>query len=59
MLFRSATAGIDITREIYPVVSIVNSQGFRRISDTQLNEIATKIFGSRKNRPDGPVASMS
>jgi proteasome beta subunit len=55
----SATAGIDITREIYPIVSLVNSQGYRRISDNQLNEIATKIFGERKNRPDGPIARMT
>ncbi len=55
----SSTAGIDITREIYPIVSIVNSKGFRRISDAELNEVATIIFGERKNRPDGPMARMT
>lgn len=55
----SATAGIDVTREIYPIVSIVDTQGFRRISDTELNDFANKIFGERKNRPDGPVARMT
>jgi len=55
----SATAGIDLTREIYPVVSIVNAEGYKRINDSKLNEIATKIFSERKTRPDGPIARMS
>jgi proteasome beta subunit len=55
----SATAGIDLTREIYPIVSVVDAQGFRRITDNELNNIATKIFGERKNRPDGPIARMT
>ncbi len=54
----SATAGMDITREIYPVVSLVDKDGYRRINDEELNLVANKIHADRKNRPDGPLVKI-
>lgn len=54
----AATAGMDLAREIFPVVSIVDKDGYRRILDEELNIFANKIFLDRKDRPDGPMVKI-
>ena len=55
----SATGGPDLTRRIFPVVSIITADGHRRLPDEQVAEIADRVIASRMRRPDGPAAALS
>jgi proteasome beta subunit len=55
----SATGGPDLTRRIFPVVSSVTEQGFHRLSDEQVADIADEIVAARMQRPDGPGAPLT
>lgn len=54
----SATGGPDLTRRIFPVVGVVTADGYRRISDEEVGQIADEVIGGRMIRPDGPAASL-
>ncbi len=55
----SATGGPDLTRRIFPVVAVVTSDGYRRIPDAEIGDIADTVFGARLIRPDGPSAPLT
>ncbi len=55
----SATGGPDLTRRIFPVVSVVTSDGYRRLADDEVGAIADDVIGGRLVRPDGPAAPLN
>ncbi len=55
----SATGGPDLTRRIYPVVALVDADGFRRLPDEQVGEQVQTIVDNRMRSPGGPVAPLS
>ncbi|MFD5427414.1 proteasome subunit beta [Streptomyces sp. NPDC127084] len=54
----SATGGPDVARRIYPIVTVINDEGFRRLGDDETGEIARAILEHRLQQPDGPRASL-
>jgi proteasome beta subunit len=54
----SATGGPDLARKIFPVVAVVDADGFRRVDPTELERICQAVVDRRMERPDGPVARM-
>ncbi|WP_405800528.1 proteasome subunit beta [Streptomyces sp. NBC_01506] len=54
----SATAGPDMARKIYPIVTIMSDEGFRRVSDEESSRIARSIIERRMEQPDGPRAEL-
>ncbi|MFE0464865.1 proteasome subunit beta [Kitasatospora sp. NPDC058965] len=54
----SATGGPDLARGIYPIVSLITEEGFRRLSEEEVAEIALSITAHRRNQPDGPQAPL-
>ncbi|SDI14205.1 proteasome beta subunit [Sinosporangium album] len=54
----SATAGPDVTREIWPVVAIVTADGFRRLPDGEVAGHVRTLLDGRMNAPDGPAADL-
>jgi proteasome beta subunit len=55
----SATGGPDLTRRIFPVVSVITADGHTRMSQDQVAAIADEILTGRMQRPDGPNASLT
>jgi proteasome beta subunit len=55
----SATGGLDLARRIFPVVAKVTGDGFVRLSDTKVAEIADRVVAARMERPDGPAAPLT
>jgi proteasome beta subunit len=55
----SATGGPDLTRRIFPVVGVITVDGYRRMADHEVSEIADRVIGARMQRPDGPAASLT
>ncbi|MFJ8751164.1 proteasome subunit beta [Streptomyces sp. NPDC102441] len=54
----SATGGPDVARRIYPIVTVITDEGFRRLDDTESAEIARAILERRLEQPDGPRAAL-
>ncbi|MET9852031.1 proteasome subunit beta [Streptomyces sp. NPDC006450] len=54
----SATGGPDLYRHIYPIVTVMTDEGFRRLSDEESSELARKITNRRLEQPDGPRAAL-
>jgi proteasome beta subunit len=54
----SATGGPDLTRRIYPAAATVTDEGFRRIPEPEMAEIAQQVVNARMTSPDGPVAPL-
>ncbi|MGH3383188.1 MAG: proteasome subunit beta [Nocardioidaceae bacterium] len=54
----SATGGPDLTRRIFPIVSVVTAEGFRRLPDADVGAIADEVVAGRMQRPDGPAAQL-
>lgn len=54
----SATGGPDLARRIFPVVAIVDANGFRRVEPAVLERTCQAVVDRRMQRPDGPVARM-
>jgi len=55
----SATGGPDLTRRIFPVVSLITADGHTRMSQDQVAAIADEVVAGRMQRPDGPSASLT
>jgi len=55
----SATGGPDLTRRIFPVVSVITADGHSRLSQDQVAAIADEVVAGRMQRPDGPAASLT
>ena len=54
----SATGGPDVTRRIFPVVSVITAEGYRRMPDGDVAVIADRVIAGRMERPDGPAAAL-
>ncbi|MGR4851806.1 proteasome subunit beta [Streptomyces sp. LARHCF252] len=54
----SATGGPDITRRIYPIVSVITEDGFERLAETETEELSREMVEQRRTRPDGPNAAV-
>jgi proteasome beta subunit len=54
----SATGGPDVARRIYPVVAVISEDGFRRLTEAEVSEIARTILEGRMQLPNGPQAPV-
>jgi proteasome beta subunit len=54
----SATGGPDVTRKIFPVVSVVTADGYRRLADEEVGTHVGTVLEGRMNRPGGPPAAL-
>ncbi|WP_405003866.1 proteasome subunit beta [Kitasatospora purpeofusca] len=54
----SATGGPDLARKIFPIVSLITEDGFRRLTDAEVAEIAVSITDQRLTHPNGPQAPL-
>lgn len=54
----SATGGPDIARRIFPVVTTVTGNGFRRLPQAEVAELAQQVVAGRMDSPDGPIAAL-
>jgi proteasome beta subunit len=54
----SATGGPDLPRKIYPVVTTITDDGFRRLSDSEAESYAEQVVQERLRSPDGPRAPL-
>nr|WP_240979316.1 proteasome subunit beta [Streptomyces sp. HNM0574] len=55
----SATGGPDLTRRIYPIVTVITDEGFRRLPDDEVAGIARTVHEGRLELPNGPQAPVS
>ncbi|MCI0687152.1 MAG: proteasome subunit beta [Sporichthyaceae bacterium] len=55
----SATGLPDLTRRIYPVVSVVTAEGYRRVPDEEIGELVRTVVEGRMTAPDGPQAPLT
>ncbi|MER7170696.1 proteasome subunit beta [Streptomyces mesophilus] len=54
----SATGGPDVARRIYPIVTVITEEGFRRLSEEESSALARAVVEHRLERPDGPRAAL-
>ncbi|MEU8826456.1 proteasome subunit beta [Streptomyces sp. NPDC048636] len=54
----SATGGPDMARRIFPIVTVITDDGFKRYADAEVSEIARAIHERRLEEPDGPRAAL-
>ncbi|MFE9993962.1 proteasome subunit beta [Streptomyces avermitilis] len=54
----SATGGPDISRRIFPVVSVITEDGFERLPESETEDLSREMVEQRHTRPDGPTAAM-
>ncbi|NEE43400.1 proteasome subunit beta, partial [Streptomyces sp. SID8455] len=54
----SATGGPDVARRIYPIITVITDEGFRRLGDQESADIARSILERRLEQPDGPRAAL-
>jgi proteasome beta subunit len=55
----SATGGPDLSRRIFPIVTTVTSDGFRRLPEAEVAAAAESVVAGRMESPDGPVAPLA
>ena len=54
----SATGGPDLTRQIFPIVAVLDGDGFNRLSDSEAANVARAVVEERLQSPDGPKAPV-
>lgn len=54
----SATGGPDLARKIFPIVSLITEDGFRRLTEAEVTEVVVAITDERLARPNGPQAPL-
>src|SRR4051812_2140476 len=54
----SATGGPDLTRRIFPVVTTVTGDGFRKLTEDDVAQVTQRVVDERMTSPGGPIASM-
>ncbi|WP_166351123.1 proteasome subunit beta [Phytoactinopolyspora limicola] len=55
----SATGGPDLHRRIFPIIAVVDHDGFDRYSDDAVAPIVDRVVSARSSRPDGPQAPLN
>ncbi len=54
----SATGGPDLTRRLFPLVAAVTPDGYRRLGQDEVAEVAEAVIEQRYAAPDGPKAAV-
>ena len=54
----SATGGPDLTRRIFPVIAVAESDGVRMLPDEEVGAVVERVVGARLTSPDGPTAPL-
>ncbi|MFG3128286.1 proteasome subunit beta [Streptomyces tendae] len=54
----SATGGPDVARRIYPIITVITEDGFRRLGEDEAAELAASVLQARLEQPDGPRAAL-
>ncbi len=54
----SATGGPDLSRRIFPIVSVITAGGHVRLDQSEVAAIADQVVAARNERPDGPAAPL-
>ncbi|TNY36352.1 proteasome subunit beta [Thermomonospora catenispora] len=54
----AATSGPDLVRRIFPVIAVVTADGYRRLPEEDVAELAESVVRARRERPDGPTAPL-
>jgi len=54
----SATGGPDLARRIFPIVTTVTGDGFKRLPEAEVAEVAQRVVAERMDSPDGPIAQL-
>ncbi|WP_228981753.1 proteasome subunit beta [Streptomyces sp. DH12] len=54
----SATGGPDMARRIFPIVTVITDDGFRRLTDAEGADVARAVLERRMEHPDGPRAEL-
>ena len=54
----SATGGPDLSRQIFPIVAVLDGDGFNRLSDSEAANVARAVVEERLQSPDGPKAPV-
>jgi proteasome beta subunit len=54
----SATGGPDLTRRIFPVVSVVTADGYRRLPDEEVGAMVETVIAARMDHPGGPPSPL-
>ena len=49
----SATGGPDLTRRIFPVVTVITADGFRRVPDEEVGAVVDAVVAARQLNPGG------
>ncbi|MGJ9412343.1 proteasome subunit beta [Aeromicrobium sp. CF4.19] len=55
----TATGGPDLTRRIFPLVSVITADGYRTWDEDATAGIADEVITGRMSRPDGPAAPLT
>lgn len=54
----SATGGPDVSRGIFPIVSVITEDGFERLDEAETEALSIEMVEQRRNQPDGPTAHV-
>ncbi|MDX2708721.1 proteasome subunit beta [Streptomyces sp. PA03-6a] len=54
----SATGGPDLGRRIFPIVTVITDEGFRKLTEAETSEIVRTVHERRLELPDGPRAGL-
>lgn len=54
----TATGGPDVTRRIFPVVTTVTGDGFKRLPEAEVAQATERVIAGRMDSPDGPIAPL-
>ena len=54
----SATGGPDLTRRLFPVIATITGDGFRKLPESESEQIAEQVVQARMSHPDGPPAPL-
>ncbi|HPU13203.1 MAG TPA: proteasome subunit beta [Aeromicrobium sp.] len=55
----TATGGPDLTRRIFPMISVITADGYRAWEDSATATVADAVIGGRMVQPDGPSAPLT
>lgn len=54
----SATGGPDLSRGIFPLVAVVDAEGVRKLSESDVAQVVATVVGARAILPNGPLAAL-
>lgn len=54
----SATGGPDMTRRIFPIITVVDVNGTRFLNDGEVGDLVEQVVNRRYELPDGPRATL-